>query len=123
MKSSIYNITTQNPDNGETILFNTLHGSTVVIDVDTFPIVARLMEADGVASTKREEDLLTSLKEGKFIVDHQVDEIAIVKNRKQCGMKDKNRADVIIIPNMDCNFACPYCYEDHDQDKRVYEKR
>ena len=119
MKPSIFNITTQNPDNGETILFNTLYGSTVAIDANTLPITARLLEKPSVVSTKLEEDVLTSLKKGGFVVDDHVDEIAIVKNRKQCGMKDKNRVDVIIMPNLDCNFACPYCYEKHDHSNRM----
>lgn len=59
MKPSIFNITTQNPDNGETILFNTLYGSMVAIDVDTFPIAVRLLEKHKVVNTMHEEDVLT----------------------------------------------------------------
>ena len=104
--------------NGETILFNALYGSTVAIDPISLPLMVRLLKKP-VVSAKNEEETLDSLEKGKFVVDDHVDEIAIVKNRKQCGVEDKNRADVIIMPNLDCNFACPYCYEKHDHSNRM----
>ncbi len=118
MKSAIYNITTPTPE-GETILFNTLYGSTVVIDADTLPLVEKIIESPQTASTPREKEVLSSLRSGKFIIDDEVSEIDILCNRKRCGILDKNRADVIIMPNLDCNFACPYCYEKHNHSKRM----
>jgi uncharacterized protein len=118
MKQSTFNITTKNPDNGETVIFNTLYGSTVAIDAETLPIVASLL-GNPSPKTKKELELFESLRKLRFIIDDEVDELEIVENRKRCGMKDKNRADVIIMPNLDCNFACPYCYEKHDHSNRM----
>lgn len=118
MKPSIYNIRTENPETGETILFNTLYGSSAVVP-DTLALsVTDLLQGDGQSFGCDSETLLF-LERGKFVVDDNVDELEIVRNRKQCGMRDKNRVDVIIMPNLYCNFACPYCYETHDSSRRM----
>jgi uncharacterized protein len=91
----------------------------VVIDADTMPVVEKIISSPQGVVTPKEMELLGSLKNGKFIIDDEIDEIEILKNRKRCGIKDTNRADVIIMPNLDCNFACPYCYEEHDHEKRM----
>lgn len=119
MKPSRYNVTSTNPDTGETILFNTLYGSTVAINGDRWPTVADLLAGPDTATSRQDSELLASLRQGKFVIDDDVDELAIVRHRKTCGMRDPNRADVIIMPNMDCNFACPYCYERHDRTNRM----
>ncbi|CRI67808.1 hypothetical protein THIOKS1850008 [Thiocapsa sp. KS1] len=119
MKPSRYNLTSANPDTGETILFNTLYGSTVAVDRAHWPVVADLLASSTSGDCDSDPQILGALKRGRFIIEDGVDELAIVQNRKTCGMKDTNRADVIIMPNMDCNFACPYCYEKHDRTNRM----
>lgn len=119
MKPSRFNIATKNPDTSETLLFNTLYGGLVAMDADSLPTATRLLEDPGVASTEEEQAALAALRKGKFIIDAGVDEMGILRNRKRRGMEDKNRVDVIIMPNLDCNFACPYCYEKHDHANRM----
>lgn len=119
MKSSIYNLTAHNPESGETTLFNTLYGSTAVISAARFPTIGKLLGSASTASSEDERALLAQLKNGKFIVQDDIDELAIVTNRKLCGMRDENRAEIIIMPNLNCNFACPYCYEEHANSDRM----
>jgi uncharacterized protein len=119
MKSSKYNITAHNPESGETTLFNTLYGGTAVISADKYPTVSRLLQNIMSAETEDEHTLLALLERGKFIIHDDINELAIVSQRKKAGMKDGNRADVIIMPNLDCNFACPYCYEVHSPSNRM----
>ena len=120
MKPSFYNITTTDPDTGDVILFNTLYGSTVSISNDEASAVTTLLARNKInIHNGRYTKLIEYLARGKFLIDDAVDEIEIVRNRKRRGMQDRNRADVIIMPNMDCNFACPYCYERHDHRKRL----
>jgi len=119
MKSSRYNISTSASDGDETILFNALYGTTIVVDKDTLHTVNEILDKPDCACTKAQLDVLTSLVKGKFIVHEDTNELEIIKHRKLSGMKDKNRVDVIVMPNFDCNFACPYCYESHDHSKRM----
>ena len=116
MKTSRYNLATENPDTGDLILFNTLYGSTVVIEPESKGDVLAILEKphfsqDGDVKLSQLRDDLTKLK---FVINSDTDELALVLNRKMAGIKDKNRLDVILMPNLNCNFACPYCYESHD---------
>jgi len=72
--------------------------------------------SEGAFTPATEEDalFLSRMLELGFAVDDQCDEIEVVRNRKMVGMHDPNRLDVIVLPNMNCNFACPYCYESHN---------
>jgi uncharacterized protein len=55
--------------------------------------------------------VVSSLAELKCLVPDDLDELEVVRSRKRAGVGDANRLDVTIMPTLDCNFACPYCYE------------
>lgn len=112
MKASQYNIMVDHPESGETILFNSLYGSLMVFDHNEIDVVKRIL-ADPVQGDLTDAPLNAVLIEQKYLIEGSVDEVEIVKARKRAGIKDNNRLDVIIMPTLDCNFACPYCYEDH----------
>ena len=123
MKASMYNISTANPDTGETILFNTLYGSMAIIDEGSLAAAMNLLRNPNDTSGGADYvDVLRVLREGKYVINDEINEIEIIKNRKIHGMADKNRLDVIVMPNLDCNFACPYCYETHSHSARMTER-
>src|SRR3972149_8704650 len=112
MKSSQFNILSEDPNNEETILFNSLYGSITIWDKSGINIAKKIL--DNPNENRMDETsrfIMRNLIECKYIIDDNIDEIKIVENRKIGGMKDENRLDVVIMPNMTCNFACPYCYE------------
>jgi uncharacterized protein len=114
MKSSQYNILIENSALRESILFNTLYGSLTVWDKSEFIIVKHLLDKpETEIKDEKTKFIMFHLIEGKYLIDDKIDEIKIVENRKIAGMKDRNRLDVTIMPNMTCNFACTYCYESH----------
>lgn len=119
MKPSRYNIASENPETGELVLFNSLYGSTIAIPAERKNHVLGLIEAPAASSNETDANLIGKLAHLKFVVGDDVDELQIVQQRKIAGMHDKNRLDVILMPNMDCNFSCPYCYEKHDSAKRM----
>jgi uncharacterized protein len=121
MKASRYNLATENPDTGGLILFNTLYGSTVVVETENkCSVLGILQEPDVVPNGDHGlSELRDELIRLRFVVDSDTDELALVVNRKNAGIKDTNRLDVILMPNLNCNFACPYCYEQHDPAKKM----
>lgn len=113
MKASQFNILVDDPEKRETILFNTLYGGITVCDESESRLVKEILKRPGKGQDDTDRRLMLSLIEGKYIVHDELDELAIAKNRKLLGMKDTNRLDLVIMPNMTCNFACPYCFETH----------
>jgi len=56
-------------------------------------------------------DIVSRLIEQKHLIEDGTDELDIVRARKLAGVMDANRLDVVLMPTLDCNFACEYCYE------------
>lgn len=110
LKSSRYNIEVRHPHTGETILYNSLYGSITVLDAGELPVVRRLLEVGSGAEAEGGE-LFSALREQRHLVPIGTDEAAIVARRKRLGIRDANRLDVILMPTLDCNFSCTYCYE------------
>jgi uncharacterized protein len=114
MRASVFNISVPATDDTRVVLFNTLRGSLSVCDPEELPLVNRFL-SEGVFEpvSKEQESFLNRMLELGYAVDDRCDEMEIVRNRKRAGMCDPNRLDIIVLPNMNCNFACPYCYEAH----------
>ncbi len=91
------------------LLYNTLYGSLTQWGPDEMPTVESLLACprEGRAST----EIFRLLTEQKHLVSADSDEVAIVRRRRELGVADPNRLDVVIMPTLDCNFRCPYCYE------------
>ncbi|MBP0001786.1 MAG: SPASM domain-containing protein [Cyanobacteria bacterium SID2] len=112
MKTSKYNIIIPSIETDETILFNSLYGSLTVWDKKEIHIVnSYLSQPDSIELNHL--PIKSILISQKYIIDDDVDEVAIIENRKRQGIEDGNRLDVIIMPTLDCNFDCVYCYESH----------
>lgn len=57
-------------------------------------------------------DFYKKLIQGNFIIDDDINEIDIIreKNKEACNSK---KYSLTILPTIDCNFRCWYCYEKH----------
>lgn len=121
MKASSYNLSTEHPETGQLILFNALYGSTVIVEPENKQLILAILDKPDSAPNESQELLRfhNELVRLKFLVENERDELSLVLNRKRAGMSDKNRLDVIVMPNLNCNFACPYCYEKHSPDKTM----
>lgn len=115
MKSSQYNIFIDCPETDEITLHNTLYGSTTVWKWNEIGSVKNILaEPDKYTGKNVIKNVLIDQKN---LINKNTDEIAIVENRKYLGIKDENRLDVIILPTLDCNFSCVYCYESRGSSK------
>jgi uncharacterized protein len=111
MKPSNYNILVEDVSTGGLLLYNSLYGSLTACDKDEVAIVNRLLACPD--ATDGSCNISQVLRAQKHLVEDTVDEMAIIENRKRSGVADSNRLDVIIMPTLNCNFACAYCYETH----------
>jgi uncharacterized protein len=112
MKSSAYNIFIDNPETGETILYNTLYGSTIACTQEETATLRTILDQASTPGSHPHE-LLDILIKQKYLIPADLDELTIVEERKRAGIEDTNRLDVILMPTQECNFACSYCYENN----------
>lgn len=111
MKSSGYNVFIPGLDSQSTILFNTLYGSVSQFAHHEAPIARSLL--DGVRPDESTRSMFDALVSQKHLVNDGVNEMDLIEARKRAGICDSNRLDVIVLPTLNCNFACVYCYEVH----------
>ena len=112
MKSSDYNIFFPNINSNKIILYNTLYGSISVWTKEEFDIVQKCFLESHTTQLKY-PDIFQTLLGQKNIIEDSVNELDLILKRKSYGIMDNNRLDVVIIPTLDCNFRCIYCYENH----------
>ena len=112
MRASQFNLITKYDATGELLVFNTASGALVALSGQ----LGQEMEmfSDGTLhAADLSPELLAVLVEHGFAISGEEDEVAKVIQRNGLGIVDPNRLDVFLLPNMNCNFACPYCYESH----------
>jgi uncharacterized protein len=112
MKPSVFNVSTVYEHTGEMLLFNTLTGAFCAVDPST---ASKIDDLFAGRASDSEPDLVELLSKSGFAVADDLDERQIVLERSALGISDENRLDVIVMPNMNCNFACTYCYEEHNK--------
>lgn len=101
-------------DNGENfILFNLASKAYLAL----VPQLAKLVEE------KKEEidtladihpELYEVLKEKGFVVDNGLDEVESLLKRWRKIENSKKSYSIIVLPTLDCNCRCWYCYERHN---------
>lgn len=68
------------------------------------------------------EDIYRALLDGGFLVEDSLDEYAhIVHRRNSEVFFNNNKFQLTILPTLECNFKCWYCYEQHPQSKMSAE--
>ena len=61
-----------------------------------------------------ESTLRSELIRKKFLVDEGGENVDTIKLKGNKYIYDKETLDITIIPTMDCNFRCTYCYQVHE---------
>ncbi len=112
MRPSAYNILYEDLERQSLVVFNTLHGALAVLDRNERDAGRAFLSPGFNYSGGMAEHLRDQLEAGCFLVKDEVDELGVVLARKVAGVADPNRLDVVVLPTLECNFACAYCYEE-----------
>lgn len=114
MKTSRYNVWARD-ESGGLLLYNTLYGSVSHFSADeTDELEQALAYPDGAAS-----GLLDGLIAQRHLIDDHEDELSVVTERRRRGISGQGRLDVVVMPTLDCNFDCTYCYEQREAGSRM----
>lgn len=112
-KPSRYNFLIAEDESGDVLLFNGLNSALVRLPQGIYPIVRNILLLGNLNSSSLPceiQPLLAMFKDGGFIVDANLDELNIVRNRLQFT-RESGPLHIIIAPTLDCNLDCKYCYQ------------
>lgn len=93
-------------------LHNTRSLLLLKLEQETFNVFKKLEVNPDESSLLNEEDL-NYLKEHKILVSENEDQkyITELKYLNRFHSFNQKQLSLIIAPTLNCNFACPYCYE------------
>lgn len=100
------------------LLYNALSNGFAEIDGETYEVLSLLQKTKKVNNENLDKDLQSQLMTMKSIVENDEDEIDKLEYINLLQRFDSRRLILTINPTLDCNFNCPYCFE--NQHSNVY---
>lgn len=104
-KPSLFNIRCVSRSGTYILLFNTLTTRLLKVPVE---LDAELSMA--IATGRGDVRLLSKLCEGGFLVPEAASELDTIAKRREMA-QSPDHAFLSILTTLDCNMACPYCFE------------
>ncbi len=101
MKKSQYNFTYKR-DIDEIVLYNTYSKALMVLNEDEYDLYLK--------ETYDDESRETLIENG-ILIEDGFDEVHFLKYMHYQAKFSKRSLHLTIAPTLDCNFDCPYCYE------------
>jgi uncharacterized protein len=93
------------------LLYNSITNSFLKIDEEIFKQLNQLKDNPSYF-TKIDKELIDILKSMCVVFDgKEVDVLNVLKMDQQIRQFDKTNRGLTIIPTLDCNFKCGYCFE------------
>jgi len=108
MKYSKYNIFYT--EDNTVVCYNSFRNSFILLQQEQYKLIIDKKPYD---IKKKELKLYNELINKGFILENEIDEYKLVYQRNRNAIIDDNKYQLTIIPTMDCNFKCWYCFEDH----------
>lgn len=106
MKLSKFNII-EKLDEG-LIIYNTNSAGVLLLNSEYSSSFWRFVES-GIMD---KQDLEKELKNGRMLVDDDCDEMGMLRTMNNIARYDAANLTFTIAPTMECNFGCPYCFEE-----------
>ena len=105
MKFSKYNIIKEYE--GNTLLYNSFTKSSIILDEN---IDLKKFEKNSEIDKFSEYEKKLLIDNG-FIIDDNRDETNELKYIFHQKYFDNSFFNIVLVPTLKCNFACPYCFE------------
>lgn len=115
MKSSKYNVYFY--ENGRFYIFNQLSGALTEVDQELFDC----LKNNRLNTESISDELLQEMETSHIICDENLKEEFVVLSANKMFRFSNVVARVTILPTLNCNFKCWYCYESHIESKMSKE--
>jgi uncharacterized protein len=109
-KASAYNHF-QPIDSGQIIAYNFLTKSMLLFSQDEYQRVKEIISDLPNQDKEQDEQLFRVLKEYRFIISDKFNELEYFKFNYFRSLYGSSTLSTIVLPTLDCNFQCPYCFE------------
>jgi len=115
-KKSFYNVEIDVRPDGKRLVYNTYSGIYGIMDAKTQVIYNDIENVD-IEKVVDEGDInnINIMGKSGFIVPYEKDELATVKLERAIFRYNRDTLGITIVPTMDCNMCCPYCYEEKNK--------
>ncbi|MCK4257499.1 MAG: SPASM domain-containing protein [Halanaerobiales bacterium] len=114
LKPSYYNHLAK-LNNGKVVLFNFLTGNLKEIDEADIDKLKFIFENCNKNFDGYSENLKKELINDLYLVPEDANELDIVRIRNLSTRYDNLIYNLVLMPTLDCNFSCKYCYESKEQ--------
>ena len=97
------------------LAFNGVSKAIAKFTSPQYEVVQSILKSPNIPVAKIQEGIRIKsylLKNG-FLVSKEQDEVEILRQRNLSGIASQNSMNLILLPTLNCNFDCFYCYEDH----------
>lgn len=101
-------------DDGKRLAFNAMSCGLAEIDDESFAVYEALGNGGLGVDAAKHEELIKNLKTGGFLVPADVDELNAIRAGHYRARFGNTGFGLTIIPTVNCNFACDYCYENSE---------
>ncbi len=112
LKKSNYNVKVSTLEDGRILMFNTRTTAFGIMDKDSKRLYDNIETIDpDKLENQTDKQNLAILSRYGFVIPNEYNELDIIKLNIQTGKYLTRSLALTIAPTMDCNMACPYCYE------------
>lgn len=105
---------------GRFFLYNSLSNSFSELDKDTYALIRQKMENGDVDIP--DKDLQSSLEKLKVLTENEQEAFLRLRYKFLLRRFSTSNLALTINPTLDCNFACPYCFERSHPPKYMTEQ-
>lgn len=125
-KTSKYNFFFETKS-GEKLAYNALSGGFALVkSEDEEKVKDFIRNPNKEIKGEKEKEIFEALKKGRFIAPEYFDEIGVLKVRFWSSRFNSRDLGLTILPTLNCNFKCIYCYErekDSISGKKMSDKK
>jgi hypothetical protein len=114
LKASRYNFFV-NSDDKFVIAFNAMSRAVGRFSLQQYKIVKEIIQnpSRSVSELPNGISIKRYLLQGGFLISSIIDEFILLRKRNELAREKSDSFELILVPTMDCNFRCTYCYETH----------
>lgn len=115
MKASNYNFFFPfELDSSKIVAYNSMTNALALLDKEHYKIFTEFVDNNVPIEN---ENFLSQLKHGGYLVDSEVNELSMIKFINLKSKFSTKNLNLTIAPTIDCNFDCTYCYEKANRKK------